>query len=262
MLSLEKKSSQQAFDCSTNLGCKRRCLSHHNPCDEAESRSVPGCLCRSRVLQSWHWQGDATRGCHGNRRMQPQQLCLCMSWEFSEALRAAPPAPGRTVMGLFWGFPPPARLSHLPTGYKPHHTGPASLLLPFSSHNAHEGHSSAIISIQVPSHRDAVWQLCRLLECSGHFTEVSFTAEEALTYTCFYKPRESWKCSKICTDLERITPEFTEIIFSPWKQPWFRRELPYRRGQHQVNYCWLCQCCSYLIILFTPIVISPTGKLL
>lgn len=47
MLSLEKKSSQQAFDCSTNLGCKRRCLSHHNPCDEAESRSVPGCLCRS-----------------------------------------------------------------------------------------------------------------------------------------------------------------------------------------------------------------------
>lgn len=48
-----------------------------------------------------------------------------------------------------------------------------------------------------------------------YFTEVPFTAKEALISTCFYKARESWKCCTICTDLERTSPEFTVIIFFP-----------------------------------------------
>lgn len=127
---------------------------------------------------------------------------------------------------VFEAFLQSTSRSHSPPFPSPHPSTSTTThdLLPCSFLSAQTMHTKVIPHPSFPSRFPLTEMLCDSFPACwnvldrgipGHFTEVSFTAEEALIHTCFYKPRESWKCCKICTDLERITPEFAVIIFPP-----------------------------------------------
>lgn len=193
------------------------------------------------------------------------------SWWFA-------PAPGRTVMGLCLRLSysqspaPTAHPSHLPTQVQVQpHTAcfpPPSFQLrqhtqrSLLTHHFHPGSSSLRCCVTAFQSVWVFWTgvfpgsrgiLLKFLSLRGSLDIhlLLQTQREPETLYNLYRPRK---------DHFRVYSEV--IIFLPWKHPWFRRELSHRIVQHQVNYCCLCQCCPYLISLFTPTVISPRGKLL
>lgn len=136
------------------------------------------------------------------------------------------PAPGRTVFeaflqSIFCSHSPPFPSPPLSTGTSTHGLFPSSFL------SAQTLHTKVTLHPSLPSRFPLTEMLCGsfsvCLNVLGraipwkqrYFTEVPFTAEEALISTCFYKSRGSWKGCAICTDLERTTLEFTVIFFSP-----------------------------------------------
>lgn len=127
----------------------------------SRQQECPSCTSRSGALQSRRWQGDAI-GVATETAAQPQQLRLCRS-ESSARHR-------ERLLSSRQGWQGPClRLSHLPTRVQAQAHTACSLLPPFSSDNAHRGHSSPITSIQVPLLHTchALWQLFSLFECSG-----------------------------------------------------------------------------------------------
>lgn len=150
-----------------------------------------------------------------------------MNGEFSEALRAGSSSSRQDCDGaVFEAFLQSISCSHsppFPPEYRHNHS-----LFPSSFLSAQTMHTKVTPSL--PSSFPLTEMLCDSFSLclnvldrptlwkKRYFTEVPFTAEEAFISTCSYRPRKSRKCCIICTDLERTTPEFTVIIFSPWKQ--------------------------------------------
>lgn len=137
MLSLENRVHSK-LDCSTNLGYKWRDLSHHNPSDKAESRSLHACM-RSSSAAAVALAARCYRGLP--QKPAGAAPAALAAWTESSARLwgLVPPAPGTTAMGLCLRLScsqspaPTAHLSHLPTWVQaPPHTGcfpPPSLQL-------------------------------------------------------------------------------------------------------------------------------------
>lgn len=186
--------------------------------------------CAGTVLQSWHWQ----RCYLGLPRKPADAAPAALALHELRVQRGTESWLLQLQAGLWWAvveaFLQSISCSHSPPLPSPHpSTGTTTQACfpppPFQLWQRTQRSLLTITFIHVPSDQDAVtafqsvWMFwSRLFPGSRDIlltflNPVHWVPEEPLISTCFYKPRESWKHCTISTDLERITPEFTVIIF-------------------------------------------------